>query len=88
MRGKGDPVVVDEAPVLTDLSYCIDVQGATADGYYYYATDDVMVSSYCLPSYDTCGVYQYNVDSLDLYYRQSGIDASCVNLENETPDVL
>ncbi len=85
LRGENDVEVVESRPTLVDLSYCIDSQEETVDGYYYYATDDVMVSTYCLPAYDTCGAYQYNVDSLDLYYRQNGVDASCVNLTSNAP---
>jgi len=67
------------------MSYCIDDQGATVDGYYYYPAQDIMVSSYCLETYDTCGTYQYTLDAMDLYYRNNGPDLSCVNLVSNTP---
>jgi len=40
-----------------------------------------MVSTYCLPAYDTCLEYDYtDIDGLDLYYRSAGKDTmTCYN---------
>jgi len=76
----------DTQIVLQDLQYCIDDQDNISDGYYYYPAQDVMVSTYCSSEYDSCGTYQYTVDSLDLYYRRNGIDATCVNIQVAQPD--
>lgn len=63
------------------LTQCRDKAGANVEGYYYYTDLDVMVSTYCLPAYDTCGTYDYTgVDDLDLYYRAEGKDTrTCYN---------
>jgi len=63
------------------LTQCTDKPGADVEGYYYYEDLDVMVSTYCLPAYDTCGTYDYTgVDGLDLYYRAEGKDTmTCYN---------
>lgn len=56
----------------TYLTECIDGSGSVVDGYYYYAEQDAMVSTYCLDTYDSCGDYNYTgVDGFDLYFRTS-----------------
>lgn len=65
-------VEVKEVVSLQYLTQCEDASGVLMDGYYYYADQDVMVSTYCLDGYDTCGEYNYTgVDGLDLYFRTS-----------------
>lgn len=79
---KQDAYIDDiKSPELTNLVQCTDSDGYVS-GYYYYPTQDIMLSSYCLEMYDTCGVYSHTIDGLDLYFRDSGPDtASCNNLD-------
>ena len=82
-QDKGETMV---ATPKTTLTQCIDDAGAVVDGYYYYTALDMMVSTYCLPAYDTCGTYDYtDLDGMSVYFRSPGKDVQCVNLDSTPP---